>query len=409
VAPSEEGLPTPEPARSLVVWGGGSPALARARHGEGAAVVAWPGADTEALARADVPVRPLEAVIGKEGQAAAIAAGRTWARLWGRVPLLDGKSFRDLVEWRGTSLLWLAEAFIRTETAGPLCARLAETALRLLETTRAQEVDAAGLGHAESLILARACTARGVLLHGPSPETRPLRPPPRRRAETLRRLAGVFAPTQPPPLPQAAAGSKKTGNTPLLVTPARAGDAAPLRPLLEAAATRLGMPVVIVPLDQLKRWETRRVRGAVSDAESHLRECRARLRGTPGLHESYAHRGVGFADLAGNDLDLILLGRLPAAVRTLEAAVELLGGPVPPAVVLTPGGRRDDRRTVVAAGDATGVPVIVVHTTPAGRDDVDRADGGPQARDTLLWEPGSDPAPALGRLAEAVRARVGSA
>ena len=85
-----------------MVWGGGSASLARARHGEGAEVVAWPGADTSALVRADVPVRPLEAVIGEEGLAAAEAAARTWARLWGRVPLLDGRSFRDLVAWRET-------------------------------------------------------------------------------------------------------------------------------------------------------------------------------------------------------------------------------------------------------------------------------------------------------------------
>jgi len=147
-----------------VVWGGGSVSLARARHGEGAEVVAWPGADTAALVRVDVPVRPLEAVIGDEGLAAAHAAARTWARLWGRVPLLDGKSFRDLVEWRDTSLLWLAEAFIRHETAGPLCAGLAETALRLLEVTRAAEVDVVGLGRPETVVLSRACTTRGVTL-----------------------------------------------------------------------------------------------------------------------------------------------------------------------------------------------------------------------------------------------------
>lgn len=392
-----------------MVWGGGSTALARARHGHGAEVVAWPGADTAALVRADVPVRPLEAVIDEEGLAAAEAAGRTWARLWGRLPLLDGRSFRDLVEWRGTSLLWLAEAFIRTETAGPLCARLAETALRLLEVTRADEVDVAGLGRPEALLLARACTARGVLLHGATPEARPLRPPSSGRSRPARALAGLFAPTSPPPLPAPTTSPGRPGEAPLLVVPPRESDAVPLSPLLEAAGRVLGMPGVIVPLDDLARWETRRVRRAVSKAETLLRDCRSRLRGSPGLHESYAHRGVGFADLAGNDLDRILLGRLPGAVRTLEAAVELLSGPTRPAVVLLPGGQADDRRTLAAACAATGVPAVVVHPAPVGPEDVDRADGGPRATATLVWEPGSDPGPAVARLGDAARARVGSA
>ena len=391
-----------------MVWGGGSASLARARHGEGAEVVAWPGADTSALVRADVPVRPLEAVIGEEGLTAAEAAARTWARLWGRVPLLDGKSFRDLVEWRGTSLLWLTEAFIRRETAGPRCARLAETALRLLEVTRADEVDVSGLGRWEAVVLSRACTARGVLLHGPTPEARPIPSTTSDRRRPMRALARVFAPASPPPIPEPTTAAVGAEAAPMLVVPPRESDVPALVPLLEAAAADLGMPAVVVPFEDLGRWETRRVEQAVSEAETLLRERRTRLRDAPGLHESYAHRGVGFADLARNDLDTILLGRLPAAVRTLEAAVELISGPARPAVVLLSGRGRDDRRALVAASAATGVPAVVVHPAPVGPEEIDRADGGPRAAATLVWEPDSDPAAAVARLGEAARARVGS-
>jgi len=321
------------------------------------------------------------------------------------VPLLDGKSFRDLVEWRDTSLLWLAEAFIRHETAGPLCAGLAETALRLLEVTRADEVDVVGLGRPETVVLSRACTTRGVLLHGATPEARPLRLPTSGRHGPIRTLAGVFAPASPPPLPEPMTAGGRAEAAPLLLVPPRESDASPLGPLLEAAATDLGMPVVVVPLASLARWETRRVRHAVSKAQALLSECRTRLRGAPGLHESYGHRGIGFADLAENDLDLILLGRLPAAVRRLEAAVELVAGPTPPAVVLLPGVGRDDRRTLVAACDAAGgVPVVVIQSDPVGPEDVDRVDAGPRSAATVVWEPGSDPAPAVARLREVARA-----
>ena len=83
----------------------------------------WPGAPASSLEREGDPFRAVEDVLGPEGLAAAAAAARTWARVWGRLPLVDGKSFRELVEWRGASLLWCAEAFLRDETAGPRCAQ----------------------------------------------------------------------------------------------------------------------------------------------------------------------------------------------------------------------------------------------------------------------------------------------
>ncbi|MGD8897064.1 MAG: hypothetical protein PVJ73_13590, partial [Acidobacteriota bacterium] len=73
-----------------MVWGGGASAPARTHQRDGAEVVTWPGVDPAPLVRAGVPVRPAEAVIGDQGLAAATAAARTWTRLWGRLPLLDG-------------------------------------------------------------------------------------------------------------------------------------------------------------------------------------------------------------------------------------------------------------------------------------------------------------------------------
>jgi hypothetical protein len=77
--------------------------------------------------------------------------------------------------------------------------------------------------------------------------------------------------------------------------------------------------VVAVALAELPRWETRRVRRAASAAAASRRERLGRLRGTPGLAESCAHRGVGFADLAVGDLEALLFGHLEAAARRLEA------------------------------------------------------------------------------------------
>jgi hypothetical protein len=389
-----------------VVWGGGASAPARAHQRDGAEVVAWPGADPAALVRAGVSARPAEAVIGDEGLAAATAAARTWTRLWGRLPLVDGRCFRELVSWHDTSLLWLAEGFIRHETAGPRCAELAEISLRLLEATDASEVDVVGLAPPEATLLSRACIARGVLFHGSTPTARPIRSAPPGRPAGLRALGRVLAPGGPPPPPAPATTAGPAEGAPLLLIAARENDDLPLHPLLEAAAAELSLPGVIVPAVALVRWETRRARRAAAEAEGLLRQSWKRLRGAPGLLESYRHRGVGFSDLADHDLERILIGHLPAAVLRLEAAMELLSV-ARPAVVVLCGSPRDERRALLAACAIARIPAAVLHPGPIEPEELDRDDGGPRAAATFVWEPGSEPGPALARIAEAARARVG--
>lgn len=396
----------PEKPGGLVVWGGGSPAPARERQREGADVVCWPGAPASSLEREGIPFRAVEDVLGPEGLAATDSAVRTWARVWGRLPLVDGKSFRELVEWREASLLWCAEAFLRDETAGPRCARAAEIALRLLEATTPSEVDAPGLAPDDALLLARACTARGILFHGPAPG--PGRPLPVDRPATrgsLRRaIADALAPAHPPTLralPAVEAGAEG----PLVALLAGEEQRLAVAPLLEAASADLWGGLAVVTLAELPRWETRPARRAVSEAEGLLRELRRRLRGTPGLAASYAHRGVPFADLASGDLEALVEGHLPAVVRRIEAARELVVS-VRPAVVLVVVPGRDERRALLHACTSAGVPAVVVRLDAPGAGAGDRADAGPRPVAALDWAKGEDPRPVVARLREAVRGRV---
>jgi len=387
--------------RSLVVWGGGAPGAAGALHRMGAEVLAWSGVDEESLAALGVPVRGALERIGAEGCAAIEAAGRTWARLWSRVPLRDGRSFRELATLDDTSLLWLAEVFIHRETAGPRCARIAETALRILETTRADEVDAVSLPPPVALLFARACTARGVLFHGSVPQTRTLSPrlPPRSPG---RRLRGLLAPATVPR--ELSSGHGDRGAT-LVVLVGPATERADLRQLEEAVACDLQLGVVTLGRAELRRCETRSVWRAVAGATARLEEVRELLRGAPGLHEAYTHRGVSFADLAARDLDAILRGRLPEAILLLEAASALIESARPAALVIV-GWPRDDRRCLLAAAARHAVRSLTVRTGETDKDDLDRADGGPRPTATAQWAPGSDPGPLVARLAECARASL---
>jgi hypothetical protein len=362
--------------------------------------VSWPGADVGPLVKAGLEARSGEDAIGDAGRSAVEGVRRSWARLWGRLPLLDGKSFRELVAWREVSLLWLTEAFIRDETAGPRCARLAAAALRLLDATRPDEVDAMGLPAPAAILLARACTVRGVLHHGSAPRARPLRSSSSRRERPS--LLRLVLPGRGGPLPPGAPGTGSGASLLVLLGPG--ADAESLVPFLRAAEADLGMRGVVVPAAALGRWETRRVRRAVKDATRRLREHGQQLRRAPGLHESYTHRGVGFADLARGDLDAILR-HLPDGVRLLETAAELVAA-ARPAVLGLAGWPRDQRRALLAGADGAGTVSLVLRIGAEDQDDLDRADGGPRARVTIALEPGGDPAPALARLREAARATL---
>lgn len=388
-----------------MVWAGGPIGLARERQRQGADLVTWEGADPAPLEHKAVPFRRLEHVLGRQSFDAAESAGRAWARVWGRLPLAEDRSFRDLVEWRGSSLLWSAEAFLQERTAGPRLARTADLALRLLETTAPSELDAFGLSAADALLLARAASSRGVFFHDAPCSGRPLRVPgPPARGERPSVLARLFAPAAAPPPPAPfVAGS--AGAAPLLVLGPGPREADRLRPLLEAAGMDLGMPSVVVALADVVRWSTRRVQRAAAAAEAALRDRLRSLRGTPALLLSYTHRGVGFADLAARDLGTLLLGHLPAMVRLLEAAIELVQATRPGLVlVLVPG--RDERRTLVLAAREAGRVAVALDVAPAGAADWDRQDGGPQPSARIAWEPGTQTAEAIARLREAARGRV---
>jgi hypothetical protein len=363
----------------LYVWGGGGVRDARARRDEGARVVVWPGADQRPLEREGLTARGVTDAIGRDGEEAVLAAERGFARVWARLPLVEGASFRDLVAWRGESLLWACESYLRRATAGPRCAGAVERCLRLLEATDPREVDAGGLAPHDALVLARAAVARGVLFHGETPRPRPLRPG-RDAAHASGAPRSILARL-------GAAGAAVAPEAPLLVI----HDGGPAAPVVDALARSRGdasLAATVVRLEDLPRHETGRARAAAAEAECRLRAVLDRLRGTPGLAASYAHRGVAFAELTALDLEAVLLGHLPGAVRVAERARDLLSAARPSLLVVAVE-ERDRRRAIALAARTAGVPWIALGSLDAADE---RVDGGPQpaarvAADGTLDEP----------------------
>ena len=100
-------------------------------------------------------------VLGPGAGEAIDDAAVAWTKAFGRRPLVDGRSFRELYAWKGVSLWWFAELFLHHSTQAAHYVRVIEVAHRLLDGERPDELEAHGLPADEALLVERSCTARG--------------------------------------------------------------------------------------------------------------------------------------------------------------------------------------------------------------------------------------------------------
>jgi hypothetical protein len=313
--------------KTLVFWGGGSPDRARRHHREGAVFVLW-GEKRGALDSASIPFRTAD-LAPAQAEGVERAALR-WSRAWPRIPLVDGRSFRELVEWKGLSLADLLEDFWRTSPRLGDYVRVIETVELLLEEATPDEVEAVGLARPTALLLGRACTRRGILYHGPQP--RPwgagrgaaFRGRVQALAMTGRALRAWFSGGPPAP----ACGGRAVA---LFLLSAEEGQASLARaagedPRLCPFAVTVGART---PRPCLEDYP---VLPEVRAVSRRLRETWGRLRRSPALGDAFSHRGLAFADLARRDLAELMLVWLPRAVSRFEQAAAVLRA-VRPAVV----------------------------------------------------------------------------
>ncbi len=345
--------------KTLVLWRSGTVNAARGYHAAGASLVLW-GDDGSELRRAGVPFRLPSDCLGHTAIDAADEAAIVWTKAWGRQPLLDGRSFRDLFQWRGLSLWWFAELYLHHSTAATRWVRYIETWSRLIASERPEEIEGAGLTPAERQLLARTCVAHGVFFHGRDRNSA-LRPRLRAQLKSLEgrwntvKTLGAALKTVWRGSPAVPAGAPAvlflshaafwrqrvdplTGTEHAYehyfdrVIPAVAADAV-LEPFVVAVGPqaafrrRRGLSRLREWLslgDQrglyvhISRFTTLAVWRDVARAAAEFRRLWQRLRRSPGVNAAFSHRGVSFAELSEPDFAGTLLLQLPWAVRSVE-------------------------------------------------------------------------------------------
>jgi hypothetical protein len=295
---------------------------------------------------------------------------------------VDGRSFREIFEWKGASLWWMTESFLRTAPESPACVRLVETWLRILEAESPSEVEAVGLPPRASVLLERAATSRGVLFHGRNRV-------PSSRGLLLRSWLRSFG-------NGGAAARRSRSREP--ATYVLVGEEAALGPV---AGKEESETLLRVSLASLEAGGSSAARKQEVLARRRFRRSFAALRKSPGMHEAFSHRGIPFHDLAQGDLALLLFVALPRAVRLFEEMSGLLRATRPEAAaLLVPS--RDARRTLLAACAAAEVPGVVLRSGES--EEPERADGGPQPHLVLAWDGSASPEDLLEALREAAKA-----
>jgi hypothetical protein len=330
---------------------------------------------------------------GPEDEDAADEAAMAWTKSFGRRPVREGRSLRDILVYKGIPLWWAAEIYLYYQTRATHYVRLVETFARILERERPDEVAAPELEPVERLLLHRVATRMGVLSESaPLPggldwKIRTLSIESRwNSAKTVatslkaslgKRPHGPRAGTRVAVLSHAAFWRTGSDGKPyehylgrLLPELGAAGNLAPFvvgvgprsafrrRGLLARLGewVRLGSREPYVPI---YRYTDPRVAREALRATGWMRREWNDLRRLPALLEGFTHRGVHFFDLAGPDLAATLLLQVPWAYRSFLEMERALQSSRSQALVLY-AESSGWGRVALEAARARGVPSVAI-------------------------------------------------
>jgi hypothetical protein len=328
-------------------------------------------------------------------------AAMAWTKSVGRRSWRDGRSLRDLLVWRDIPLWWFAELYLYHSTSAPGRVRIIETCARVLERERPDEVEAAFLSAEETLLLARTCSAMGVLHHGRPPvpsAASPWRASWRSRLNTAKTVltvvkAALAGRPDPPPAdprrrtvlflshaafwkerldPETSASRPYEHYFDRLIPELERepgwraavlalGPRAPFRRRGRGDQVRdwLSLRPDAGPFVHVDRLASAGVLREVWRGTRHLRGLWRSLRRSGARPEAFSHRGASFSDLSHGDLAATLLLQLPWAIRSVAEMREALAFFQPQAACLYAESSGWGRAALLACR-AAGVPTVAI-------------------------------------------------
>lgn len=301
--------------RTLVFWGEGPLAKARARAAQGTRVLLWGRRDA-------LPPDALlpSAEFGPEEASRIEEASRRWVDGLAEQTMAPERTFREIFAWEQVPLFpQVRRFFLSAESVAGRCVRLVEAFRVVLEKELPDEVEAFGLLEDEVRLLERSCTARGVLFQGGT-KTRAARTGEGLRGtvrpglvDRMRALRSAL-PAARPRLEKGAVVFVRPED------PSEKGEA--LERLRRVAAEEMSLRVAAIGGEEGPAAEAfldDEGRRAVRQGEDALEKLCRESSQAASVAAAFAHDDVGFADLAAaSDMEALFLERLPRTVRRAE-------------------------------------------------------------------------------------------
>lgn len=340
-------------AERLCFLGGDDLEAARAARGRGERLIAFSEAAAASLGGATLPFTRAVDLLGDDPEMPLYRAAADWTQHFGtRAVEASGRTLREALRYRETTLWWWAELYLHHNTEAATRVRFLETAARVLDAFPADAVRAHGLSADETLLIERLCAARGLGFSrgGEAPR----RSTSGRSALTL----GLLEASK-----MVATAAKGAGGFDERLIPESvvfvshaafwrtrvSGDGREESyehyfDALLSESKRRGLPVVTLGVGpqntfrtrsasekwkerlsvardarylHINRFVTPRLAAKALKAFGRAVSVRHRFQAAPSLATAFSHRGVSFADLSTEDFGRTLLHQVPWAARCL--------------------------------------------------------------------------------------------
>ena len=160
-------------ADRIVLFAGEDASPARAILDSGEAVIAMTEAGASALSTAGLPFERAIDALGDDPEMVLYRAAADWTKAFGSLATdARGRSLRDALRFRSTTLWWWAELYLHHNTDAARRVRFIELVARLLDRERPSRVRTVGLATDETALVERLCAPGHIAFDaGPSTTT----------------------------------------------------------------------------------------------------------------------------------------------------------------------------------------------------------------------------------------------